>query len=139
MDALRAALKQRLPDAFVPAQVVVLPALPRLGNGKVDRSSLPPPEAAPVAAPETAGDVLEDMVASLVAALLERDAVGRTDNLFDLGFHSLLVIKLVARLRRRLGVEIAPALVFDHPTAAAVADQLRTLGADPDAARQAVA
>jgi acyl-coenzyme A synthetase/AMP-(fatty) acid ligase/aryl carrier-like protein len=141
--ALRAALKQGLPDAFVPAQVVALPALPRLGNGKVDRGALPPPEAAPATAPEAAGDPLtdplEDMVAGLVAALLERDAVGRTDNLFDLGFHSLLVIKLVARLRRRLGVEIAPALVFDHPTVAAVADQLRTLGADPDAARQAVA
>ncbi|ASG24402.1 non-ribosomal peptide synthetase [Nitrospirillum viridazoti] len=139
IDALRAALKQRLPDALVPTHVMAMPALPRLGNGKVDRSALPPPEAAPATAPETAGDPLEIMVAGLVAALLERDAVGRTDNLFDLGFHSLLVIKLVARLRRRLGVEIAPALVFDHPTVAAVADQLRTLGADPDAARQAVA
>jgi acyl-coenzyme A synthetase/AMP-(fatty) acid ligase/aryl carrier-like protein len=138
-NALRAALKQCLPDAFVPAQVVTLPALPRLGNGKVDRRALPPPEATPTTAPDGAGDPLEDMVAGLVAGLLERDGVGRTENLFDLGLHSLLVIKLVARLRRRLGVEIAPTLVFDHPTVAAVADQLRALGADPAAVRQAVA
>ncbi|TWB10730.1 amino acid adenylation domain-containing protein [Nitrospirillum amazonense] len=139
-QALRAALAQRLPDAFVPAQVVTLPALPRLGNGKVDRDALPAPDAGmPTDAATAASDPLEDMVAGLVAGLLERGAVGRTDNLFDLGLHSLLVIKLVARLRRRLGVEMAPALVFDHPTVTALAGQLRTMGADPDAPRQAVA
>ncbi|MDZ5650799.1 amino acid adenylation domain-containing protein [Nitrospirillum sp. BR 11828] len=138
--ALRAALARHLPDAFVPAQVVTLPTLPRLGNGKVDRAALPAPDAGtPAAAATATSDPLEDMVAGLVAGLLERGAVGRMDNLFDLGLHSLLVIKLVARLRRRLGVEVTPALVFDHPTVAALAGQLRALGADTNALQQAVA
>ncbi len=137
---MRAHLRASLPDALVPADLVTLAALPRLGNGKIDRAALPDPgqAAAPVTEPAAGpaaepADPLERLIAALIAGLLERDRVGLTDNLFDLGGHSLLVIKLVARLRKRLGVEIAPGLVFDHPTVATLARALRD--GDPDPAR----
>src|SRR6202044_3487446 len=40
---LRALLRQSLPEAMIPAALVVLPALPLSANGKVDRRALPAP------------------------------------------------------------------------------------------------
>jgi amino acid adenylation domain-containing protein len=132
--ALRAALRNRLPDAMIPAELMTLDRLPRLGNGKIDRAALPEP-AAPTASVHTTAsgdaDALERLIADLIAGLLERERVGPSDNLFDLGGHSLMVIKLVSRLRRRLGVEVPPGLVFDHPTPAALAHALRAEEAEP--------
>lgn len=39
---------------------------------------------------------------------------------FGDGGDSVLVIKLVARIRRKLGVELTPGDVFDHPSVAAL-------------------
>ncbi|MBP2308068.1 AMP-binding protein [Azospirillum melinis] len=136
--ALREALRALLPDAMVPAEIAILASLPRLGNGKIDRAALPDPAAIPATAsagvsgqPANDAAPLETLIAGLIATLLERERVAATDNLFDLGGHSLLVIKLVSRLRRRLGVEVPPGLVFDHPTPAALAQALRATEAEP--------
>lgn len=61
-------------------------------------------------------------VRELFAALLETDAseIGDDQDFFELGGDSLLVIKLVARVRRRLNVELTPGDVFDHPSVAAL-------------------
>jgi amino acid adenylation domain-containing protein len=131
---LRDVLRTRLPDAMVPAEIVVLDRLPRLGNGKIDRAALPDPvTATATASAQPANDAapLETLIAGLIATLLERERVAPTDNLFDLGGHSLMVIKLVSRLRRRLGVDVPPGLVFDHPTPAALAQALRATEAEP--------
>ncbi|PWC36561.1 hypothetical protein TSO352_11960 [Azospirillum sp. TSO35-2] len=132
--AIRQGLRDRLPDAMIPAALVVLDRLPRLGNGKIDRAALPEPVAEPVTVAAQDGEAappLESLIAGLFAGLLERERVGMADNLFDLGGHSLLVIKLVARLRERLGVEVPPGIVFDHPTPAALARALRDGEAEP--------
>ncbi|MDK2655636.1 amino acid adenylation domain-containing protein [Cupriavidus consociatus] len=137
--ALRHTLAAMLPDAMVPARFVALAALPRLPNGKTDRVALrelvradsaPAPAAAPAAAP--ASDAVEALVCALMAELLERGQVDPHADFFALGGHSLLVIKLVARLRRRLQVEIAPGMVFDHPSAHALAAAVRREASDRD-------
>jgi acyl carrier protein len=61
---------------------------------------------------------IEARLRSLFATLLDLDpgALGDDDDFFELGGDSLLVIKLVARIRRNLDVEISPGDIFDHPT-----------------------
>lgn len=132
---LRLALAESLPAPMLPSRFLRLPGLPRLPNGKVDRRALetlaaaaPRPEATEAVAPR---DALESVLAACVAALLERDSVGVDDDFFSLGGHSLLVIKLVTRLRKQLRVEVAPGLVFDHPTVARLAAALRQDAVDP--------
>lgn len=125
-EDLLAALRQQLPDYLQPAQLLLLPTLPRLANGKIDRQALPDPAGvAADAVPQAPRDALEALLAELYAELLERDGVGISDSLFDLGGHSLMVIKLCARLRKLLQLEIAPGVVFDHPSVAALAQALR--------------
>ncbi|HSF41609.1 MAG TPA: amino acid adenylation domain-containing protein [Thermoanaerobaculia bacterium] len=123
VSALRAALGQSLPEPMVPAAWVVLATLPLSSNGKVDRRALPAPEAPPPAAGEEAlprGEA-EEIVAAAWREVLHRDAVGRNDNFFDLGGHSLLLIQVQGRLRRALEREIELVDLFRHPTVAAMA------------------
>ncbi|AMR81271.1 amino acid adenylation domain-containing protein [Cupriavidus nantongensis] len=137
-NALRPALAERLPEAMIPALWFAVPALPRLPNGKVDRRALAQAAAAGPAPSGPAGTAREP-ASELEALLLDqlRDLLGAPglavhDDLFEAGGHSLLVIKLVARIRKLLKLEIAPAVVFDAPDAAALARALRNASPDPD-------
>jgi polyketide synthase PksJ len=123
VSALRAALGQRLPDYMIPTAWVTLTELPLSSNGKVDRRALPAPEAPrPLSGEEVLprGEV-EEIVAAAWREVLHRDSVGRHDNFFDLGGHSLLLIQVQGRLRKALEREIELVDLFRHPTVAAMA------------------
>ena len=133
--ALRERLAALLPAPMVPASFTAVSGFARLPNGKIDRLALASQAraAAPSQAPVAPRDAVEAVLADCMAILLGRTALGVDEDFFELGGHSLLVIKLVARIRRQLGVEIAPGLVFDQPSVAALAEALRA--ASPDAAQ----
>ena len=117
VEELRAALGRRLPEYMVPAAFLVLPALPLLPNGKVDRKSLPAPEA-PAAEAEryvAPRGGAEAALAAIWAELLGVERVGAHDNFFALGGDSILSIQVVSRARRA-GLEITPRHLFEHPT-----------------------
>ncbi|MES1242783.1 MAG: amino acid adenylation domain-containing protein [Acidobacteriota bacterium] len=124
-EDLSSFLAGRLPGFMVPSAWVLLDALPRTPNGKVDRRALPEPDAAPraegYAAPRTA---LEERLAGMWAGLLGAERVGIHDNFFALGGHSLLAARVVSRLRGELGVELPLRAVFERPTVAALAATL---------------
>ncbi|MGH7616463.1 MAG: condensation domain-containing protein, partial [Gemmatimonadaceae bacterium] len=116
-EVLRAYLAERLPAYMVPAAYVTLDALPLMPSGKIDRKGLPSPDSdayqhrayeAPIAEIETA-------LAGIWAELLDLERVGRHDDFFALGGHSLLAVRLVARARHVLGVELGVADVFRTP------------------------
>ena len=73
--------------------------------------------------PELQEPALDVALRALFATLLEvsPDTVGDDDDFFELGGDSLLVIKLVARIRRTLHRELSPGDVFDHATVASLA------------------
>ncbi|WP_394589519.1 non-ribosomal peptide synthetase [Halomonas sp. B23F22_20] len=129
-ERLREHLAGRLPEPMRPTRLVIVDAFPRLANGKVDVTRLPSLGADQPTSQENGAprDAREAAICEAMAELLGRDALGIDDNFFDLGGHSLLVIKLVARLRKQLDIEIAPGLVFDHPSAAELAQALRREG-----------
>ncbi|MFL6292492.1 MAG: amino acid adenylation domain-containing protein, partial [Thermoanaerobaculia bacterium] len=122
--ALKAWLRERLPDYMVPAAWAALPALPLNAHGKVDRRALPRPELEPAGAEEGAANPEAELLANLFAGLLGRDRVGTGDSFFDLGGHSLLATQLVSRVRSVFGVELPLAAVFEASTPAALAERL---------------
>jgi hypothetical protein len=132
-EQLRRLLKATLPPFMVPSMLVTLQALPLSPNGKLDRAALPAPEGARpdlargYAAPD--GPV-EQTLASIWSAVLGVDRVGVDDNFFDLGGHSMLAVRMLARVRDSVGLELELAQVFERPTIRELADALteRLLG-----------
>jgi len=89
---LRAHLSGRLPEHMVPAAYVRLEQLPLNLNGKIDRRALPAPEAQAYAQRtyEAPQGPVEAALAVIWAEVLGLPQVGRHDNFFDLGGHSLM-------------------------------------------------
>ncbi|TBL45457.1 amino acid adenylation domain-containing protein [Verrucosispora sp. SN26_14.1] len=93
---------RHLPEYMVPTHLVVLDSFRRLPNGKVDRSALPVPERGrstltPYAPPASPA---EEAVAQVWASALGIDRVGRDDDFFALGGHSLMTVRIIERLRQ---------------------------------------
>jgi amino acid adenylation domain-containing protein len=88
-DRLRALLVQRLPDFMLPSKITRVENIPLTPSGKADRNALSllvPPGDAEYAAP--IGEI-EEKIASLFAEFLDIDKVGRNDDFFFLGGHSM--------------------------------------------------
>ncbi|MEV4314724.1 amino acid adenylation domain-containing protein [Actinocrispum sp. NPDC049592] len=121
-DAVRQSLRAVLPEYMVPAHFVVLDRMPLTANGKIDRKALPAPgPAASGSTSEPPATEQEHAIAEVFTEVLGTGRIGRHDNFFDLGGHSLMVTKLVVRLREQLGVVVSFATFFAGPTVAEVA------------------
>jgi amino acid adenylation domain-containing protein len=139
-EACLASIRGRLPAYMVPAQVIVLPALPITPNGKVDRKRLTQERMAVLAATTavsetpapltaTAGPIdtrLAEWLTRAVTEILGPDqaAVDLDDNLGQLGFSSLHYTMLGAKLANELGVAMNPALFFRYVSVAEIRDHL---------------
>jgi acyl carrier protein len=127
LQDLRRHLRAKLPEHMVPAGFVLLPAMPLLLSGKVNRKALSPvfgkllsDEAART--PPTTDT--EQKLASMWQELLKLEDVGTEENFFELGGHSLLVLQVIARIRKAFEVEIPVRVVFEQPTIAEIATEV---------------
>ena len=123
VDELRAALGRRLPSWMVPGHIVILPALPLLPSGKVDRKRLPLPAAGQGGT--TPRDALEHRLAGLFTEVLGVAAPGVEADFFSLGGHSLRAVQLLGRLRREFSRDLQLRDLFSAPTIAGLASLLR--------------
>ncbi|MGQ4712493.1 amino acid adenylation domain-containing protein [Streptomyces anulatus] len=128
-DELRAHAARQLPDYMVPAAVVVLDDFPRTANGKLDRAALPAPGFGAGGGGRAPRGPREELLCGLFADVLGVPEVGPESSFFDLGGHSLLVTRLVGRIRTVLGVELPMRALFEHPTVAGLAARLDSAGA----------
>ncbi|MDH3600983.1 MAG: amino acid adenylation domain-containing protein, partial [Candidatus Tectomicrobia bacterium] len=128
VNALRAHLRDRLPDYMIPAHFVELPRIPLTANGKVDRNTLPAPSGAEFnlgteyVPPRTE---LERQLAAIWQQVLDRESIGVHDDFFELGGHSLTAVRLVTRILQSLAVDVAIRDVFSAPTIARLADVIQ--------------
>jgi amino acid adenylation domain-containing protein len=126
-SALRRYLGQHLPDYMVPANFVVLDALPKTSAGKVDRRRLPAPNAerdtrhGPSAVPR---NQVEERLVDLWCDVLRKDRIDIHDNFFALGGHSLLATQVISRIRAVYGKELPLRALFEAPTVAGLAARL---------------
>jgi amino acid adenylation domain-containing protein/non-ribosomal peptide synthase protein (TIGR01720 family) len=125
---LRGYLKERVPEFMLPTAFVMLKAIARSPNGKIDRRALPVPEAfgretdEGFVAPRT---VVEKLLCDIWAGLLRRERIGVNDNFFELGGDSILSLQVIARTKQA-GLGLTPRLLFQYPTVAALASVAQT-------------
>lgn len=130
---LRDQLKLKLPAYMVPDTFVFLAALPLSSNGKIDRRALSMSVPNQVELPAIGFTAPRDEVETRLAKIWEETLgiknVGIGHNLFDLGAHSLLVARLLARVEREFGRRMTFASVFEAPTIELFAGALRKASA----------
>jgi hypothetical protein len=104
---------------MVPAAYVRLESLPLTPNGKLDRRALesvkelaPRREERKYEGPRTA---VEEMLCGIWEEVLNVERVGIHHNFFELGGHSLLALRVIARVRKALGVEVEIGYLFEQP------------------------
>ncbi|WP_235810369.1 condensation domain-containing protein, partial [Pseudomonas syringae pv. coryli] len=97
-------------------------------NGKLDRIALPEPgdDAFDRHVFEAAQGALEMDIAAIWAEVLGVERVGRQDHFFALGGHSLLVMRVLAKVRQTLHLEVSPSALFTAPVLQQFAERLST-------------
>ncbi|KJY86273.1 non-ribosomal peptide synthetase [Pseudoalteromonas piscicida] len=115
---IRAQLARHLPHFMHPNHFVVVDEWPLTGNGKVDKKALPAATREPQAEVVMAQTELESELAEIWAGLLNMNAadLGVTCNLFELGAHSVLVLRFVSRIARQYGKSLNAGQIFAHAT-----------------------
>jgi amino acid adenylation domain-containing protein len=119
-------LARTLPAYMLPGEIVVLDRLPLTPNGKVDRAALVRPEVRQRSAKPLETD-MEHIVADCFAELLAIEGIGRKDDFFALGGHSILAARAVAVLRRKTGAPLTISAFFDNSTVDGLARHVESL------------
>lgn len=123
---LREHLREFLPDYMVPSAFVAVDQFPLTTSGKINRRALPAPSterAGPDYQPPR--DPLELEVARIWETVLGIAPIGIADGFFDLGGHSLLVLRLMAEIEQRFGTQLPMAAIFQGATVEQFARLLR--------------
>jgi amino acid adenylation domain-containing protein len=133
-DSLRDALARKLPAYMVPNLFVRLREMPLNPNGKIDREALPAPggvQSQGRTAAEAPSTDTEKAVAQLFAKILKVEEVGRNDNFFRLGGHSLMATQMIAGISEALNVRFMAVDFFARPTVSGIAGRVDALRAAP--------
>lgn len=128
-DEVRGHLTPRLADSVIPQVFVPVEAMPRTISGKIDRRALPAPvltqarSAREYVAPSTS---TQEALTRIWAELLPVEKIGIRHEFFEVGGHSLLVMRLLSRITEEFGVEVRLQEFIGAPTIEALADRVET-------------
>jgi natural product biosynthesis luciferase-like monooxygenase protein len=126
-QGIRDTLRAQLPEYMVPAHVLAIDELPLTPNRKIDRKALPAPDAgghAPALESAKPESEIDKQIAEVWQEMLGREGVGVDDNFFDLGGHSLLVVRVHRKLQEVLGRSLALTDLYRFPTIRALSSYL---------------
>jgi arthrofactin-type cyclic lipopeptide synthetase C len=124
------AIRNRLPSHFVPAAITVMRELPLNASGKLDRKRLPAPvfqewrsRRAGVYRRE---DPLSELAGAIWSDVMRTGTPGPSANFFEQGGHSLLAIRLLARLEEATGRDVPLSAFFENPTLQGLCERLQS-------------
>ena len=125
---LRRYLLKYLPQYMIPTHIVKLDRIPLTFNGKIDRKALPNPLSenflnnTTYDAPESE---LEEALVAIWQNVLGIERIGVNDVIFELGGNSLIVVRIVNKIKQLLGYTITVAEIFENPTIKEIIPYLR--------------
>ena len=130
-STIREGLRSRLPDYMIPSHIIQIDEMPLTPNGKVDRKSLPAPSANAAVGREAyvePANEFESVLVELWQQILGLKKVGTEDNFFDIGGHSLLVVKLHREIKTRFDQPVALTDLYRFTTIGSLSQHLSSGG-----------
>jgi len=116
---LREFVAGRLPTYMIPVDIGVIESFPLNSNGKIDVNHLPNPDSQVQALrPMTA---TEEKLAGIWQDLLETPNLHPEDNWFEIGGHSLLVLKLFSKIYTDFNRSLPISAILEHSSLEALA------------------
>ena len=108
-ELLRKYLEENLPEYMIPSFFIELEEIPITQNGKVDRKMLPNPNSKDRIRKEyvAPSNETEKKLVEIWEEVLGIEEVGITDDFFELGGNSLMIVKIQSRIRERLNKNIS--------------------------------
>ncbi|MEK4732085.1 non-ribosomal peptide synthase/polyketide synthase [Paenibacillus sp. FSL L8-0641] len=127
ISELREHLLKELPEYMVPSYFVQLEKMPLTANGKIDRKALPEPEGNINTGIEYEAPIgeFEEKLALIWQDILGIKKIGRNDNFFMLGGHSLKATSLVARIHKEFNIDMPLKEIFKAPIIAEIARYMK--------------
>jgi amino acid adenylation domain-containing protein len=124
---LRKHCQENIPEYMLPSHFIMLSDLPLTTNGKIDKRALCPPERLTPRSQQNitfAENDVEKAIATIWGEFLGLSDPSVTDNFFDLGGHSMMMIQVCNRLRERLNQDVPVLMMFQFPTIRSLAQAL---------------
>jgi acyl-CoA synthetase (AMP-forming)/AMP-acid ligase II len=115
-------LARYLPAEMIPAVFHYIEKLPTNFNGKLDRKQLQTMDVAASQQDDSRFTPLENAIASVLKGQLQIASLGRQDNFFAMGGHSLMAILVVSKLKLEHQIKIRMADFFQNPSVAGIAE-----------------
>jgi amino acid adenylation domain-containing protein len=118
-------LSERLPGFMQPDGIAVIDSFPLNANGKIHLAALADPgsriETSPEKPYEAPAGPLECQLAAIWQELLGRPQIGRHDDFFALGGHSLMALRMFSRINREFDRSLPLATLLQNPCIAKLA------------------
>ena len=127
MKTFEVMLKKRLPKYMIPSFWVELETLPLNQNGKVDKKALPEPLAGAAVVHVGPRNDIEQKLVDIWQSLIRIDKIGVHQNFFEIGGHSLLMIRLITKMQLAFGANIPIKTIFQYPTISSMAFYLQMM------------
>ncbi len=121
IDTIRHKLFAYLPSYMMPTHLVFINAWPMTANGKLDKSALPLP-ALSVDSPLPARHALDQSLIEIWQSILALETIGRQDNFFSLGGHSLTGTRIIQAINVKHKKELTLDNLYQHPTIEQLSD-----------------
>jgi amino acid adenylation domain-containing protein/non-ribosomal peptide synthase protein (TIGR01720 family) len=123
---LKEYLASELPAYMIPSYFIRIEKIPLTPNGKVDQKVLQSLDINLYTGTEYAapGNETEELIAAAWKEVLHNDNIGVLDNYFDVGGHSLNLIRLNGKLNQVFQKDILMVAMFRYPTIRSLARYL---------------
>ena len=122
VNSLKEFLKDKLTKYMVPTAYMQLDEMPQTPNGKTDLKALPEPELdLEYVKPE---NETEEKLFEMAVELINTDKFGTTDDLYAIGFTSLILMKFNSLIYEEMQANLDISVLFDNPTIKKLADEI---------------
>ncbi len=127
-EAIRVALRSKLPVYMIPSSITLVTSIPLLPNGKINQKEVSKQqvmigvgESRPN--PDTKTSKVENLMIEIWSEVLGQQNFTTMDNFFDVGGHSLLFLKIRDLIQSRLEAKFSLVELYQYPNIAALAEQ----------------